>query len=646
METLAHGRSSRPRVTLVIGLWLGILSARNRRFSSGRPAADPRRRPDDAVVRLPHPGRRAVRRQPASRRSSRRDHLRRPAGHPARRGRHPRCPDAVVEAADRVRRDRAPAALEGPAAAVARPASCSRRTRASSWSSRWSSSAASSARARSATTSSPASPSSEDFGKGLAAGIAIVLLGIMLDRITQGAGRGARPSSTRSRRRPGPSPACCTASATGQARRRRIDDLSGPGGGAICATDGTANRPAVNRSARRRTRGHATRTASRGWRALAAARSARRLPQQRRPRRQRRQRQGTVKIAINPWVGPRRTSAVVDYLLEEQLGYDRQDEKILTEEVAWQGFETGEVDVDPRELGPRRTSRRSTSPTRRSPMDAGPNGVTGIIGWYVPRVDARGVPGHHRLEQPQQVLADMFKTSESGDKGQFLGGDPTFVTNDEALITNLNLNYKVVYSGSEAALDHGLPAGRREEEAAASATSTTRSGSTPRCKLVKVNLPPYTDRLRRRPQEGRLRLPAVHPQQDRQRRSSRTPARSLRRSSRTSSGRTTTRTRSPATSTPACPHDDAAKKWSTPTRPSGRPGCRPARDRTSNRRRETPGTSRTAGSRGRHSLVATVHAALTNQSHLLTSTVRRACDEMPSDSRRMRPAAGARTASP
>ena len=48
--------------------------------------------------------------------------------------------------------------------------------------------------------------------------------------------------------------------------------------------------------------------------------------------------------------------------------------------------------------------------------------------------------------------ADMFKTSESGGKGQFLDGDPSFVTNDEALITNLNLNYKVVYAGSEAAL--------------------------------------------------------------------------------------------------------------------------------------------------------------------------------------------------
>ena len=33
-------------------------------------------------------------------------------------------------------------------------------------------------------------------------------------------------------------------------------------------------------------------------------------------------------------------------------------------------------------------------------------------------------------------------------------------------------------------------------------------------------MPPYTDRLRRRPEEGRLRLPAVHPQQDRSGRSS------------------------------------------------------------------------------------------------------------------------------
>jgi glycine betaine/proline transport system substrate-binding protein len=48
--------------------------------------------------------------------------------------------------------------------------------------------------------------------------------------------------------------------------------------------------------------------------------------------------------------------------------------------------------------------------------------------------------------------ASMFKTSESGGKGQLLDGDPSYVTNDAALVKNLKLNYKVVQGGSEAAL--------------------------------------------------------------------------------------------------------------------------------------------------------------------------------------------------
>jgi len=76
--------------------------------------------------------------------------------------------------------------------------------------------------------------------------------------------------------------------------------------------------------------------------------------------------------------------------------------------------------------------------------------VTGIIGWYVPDwmvTDHPDILDWNNLNK----YADLFKTSESGDKGQFLASDPTFVTNDEALVTNLKLNYKVVYSGSEAA---------------------------------------------------------------------------------------------------------------------------------------------------------------------------------------------------
>ena len=62
--------------------------------------------------------------------------------------------------------------------------------------------------------------------------------------------------------------------------------------------------------------------------------------------------------------------------------------------------------------------------------------------------------------------ADLFKTSESGGKGQFLDGDPSFVTNDEALVKNLDLNYKVVYAGSEAALIQAFRQAEAEQEVA------------------------------------------------------------------------------------------------------------------------------------------------------------------------------------
>ena len=60
--------------------------------------------------------------------------------------------------------------------------------------------------------------------------------------------------------------------------------------------------------------------------------------------------------------------------------------------------------------------------------------------------------------------ADLFKTSESGGKGQLLDGDPSFVTNDEALVKNLKLNYKVVYARQRDRADPGVPAGARSNK--------------------------------------------------------------------------------------------------------------------------------------------------------------------------------------
>jgi glycine betaine/proline transport system substrate-binding protein len=80
---------------------------------------------------------------------------------------------------------------------------------------------------------------------------------------------------------------------------------------------------------------------------------------------------------------------------------------------------------------------------------AGSLGVTGHIGWYVPQYLVEENP---ELDTWQGVAEnwEMFQTPESGDKGQFLSGDPSYVTNDESLINTLDLNFKVIYAGGEA----------------------------------------------------------------------------------------------------------------------------------------------------------------------------------------------------
>jgi glycine betaine/proline transport system substrate-binding protein len=87
--------------------------------------------------------------------------------------------------------------------------------------------------------------------------------------------------------------------------------------------------------------------------------------------------------------------------------------------------------------------------------------------------------------------ADLFKTSESGGQGQLLDGDPSFVTNDAALVKNLGINFKVVYAGSEPAL---IQAFRQAEQ---NKTPLIGYFYDPQwfmaeVPLVKVNLPAYT----------------------------------------------------------------------------------------------------------------------------------------------------------
>lgn len=197
----------------------------------------------------------------------------------------------------------------------------------------------------------------------------------------------------------------------------------------------------------------------------------------------------TVDIAVNPWVGYEANAGVVGYLLKSQLGF-KVDYKELTEQVSWEGFESGAVDAIVENWGHQDLAKTYIT-DKKVAIDAGSTGVDGIIGWYVPPWMATKYPDITDWNNLNKY-ADMFKTSESGDKGQLLDGDPSFVTEDEGIINGLKLNYKVVYAGSEAAL---IEAFRKAEQ---NKTPVIGYFYSPQwflneVPLVKVNLPPWKE---------------------------------------------------------------------------------------------------------------------------------------------------------
>jgi glycine betaine/proline transport system substrate-binding protein len=197
---------------------------------------------------------------------------------------------------------------------------------------------------------------------------------------------------------------------------------------------------------------------------------------------------GTVNIAINPWVGYEADAAVVSHLLEKELGYKVQ-KKNLKEEVSWQGFESGEVDVIMEDWNHVDLKKKYIE-EKKVAVEAGSTGNRGIIGWYVPQWM---VDEHPDITEWKNLnkYADLFKTSESGDKGQLLFGDPSYVSNEKAIITNLKLDYKVVVGGSEAALIKSATQAQ-EQRKPLLFYFWDPHWLFKKVKLARVKLPPYT----------------------------------------------------------------------------------------------------------------------------------------------------------
>ncbi|MEO8570353.1 MAG: ABC transporter substrate-binding protein [Chloroflexota bacterium] len=201
---------------------------------------------------------------------------------------------------------------------------------------------------------------------------------------------------------------------------------------------------------------------------------------------------GTVNIAENAWVGYQADAAVVAYLLQNKLGCTVV-KKTIDETISWQGFPTGQVDAILEVWGHKDLYAKYVTMDKTA-VDVGPNGAQGVIGWFVPKSFADAHPDILTADKNPAILntyADQFKTSESGDKGQLLDGDPTFVTEDAGIIAGLGLNYKVVFSGSEAASNKAIKAAIDQNKPILAYYYTPNWFST-KVDLVHIPLPPAT----------------------------------------------------------------------------------------------------------------------------------------------------------
>ena len=184
---------------------------------------------------------------------------------------------------------------------------------------------------------------------------------------------------------------------------------------------------------------------------------------------------GTLNMAVNPWASYEASAYVVGEVAKDKLGCE-VTYKDLKEDVSWQGFGTGEVDVVIEDWGHPDLEKKfiAAQGGDGSATDAGPNGNKGIIHWYVPpwlAAEHPDITDYNNLNK----YAEQFKTSESGDLGQFLG-----------------LNFKVVFSGGEAA---SLEAFKKAEENKEFLIGYFWEPQYlfAEVPLVAVKLPPYTD---------------------------------------------------------------------------------------------------------------------------------------------------------
>jgi glycine betaine/proline transport system substrate-binding protein len=159
---------------------------------------------------------------------------------------------------------------------------------------------------------------------------------------------------------------------------------------------------------------------------------------------------GDVVLNENSWVGSTANVYVVKNVLEKRLKCKVKVLNITEGQPAFQAMADGKIDVVLEDWDNTLVASNKKYISSKSVIRVGDNGISGIIGWYIPRYLLKQYPSF-KTWKGLKGKESVFKSPESGSQGMFLGGDPSYVQKDRALIKELGLNFKHVVAGAEPA---------------------------------------------------------------------------------------------------------------------------------------------------------------------------------------------------
>lgn len=161
--------------------------------------------------------------------------------------------------------------------------------------------------------------------------------------------------------------------------------------------------------------------------------------------------QETITLVENPWPASELNVAVAKNIIEKELG-NTVEIVALDENAQWDAISGGDVDAS-LEVWPSGHTERIAEyiDDLGTVENGGLLGPVGEIGWFVPTYVIDQNPALATWEGYKDAATE-FATAETGDLGRFLGADPSWVQYDEQIISNLDLPFQVVWTGSEDAL--------------------------------------------------------------------------------------------------------------------------------------------------------------------------------------------------